>query len=71
MPQMPPWLRAWVPRAGLRPKTFGAGAGWDSLRGGCGLEVCGCGRSGQDFSNLCGCRAGPDKKFQPAQDSNG
>ena len=21
----------------------GAGAGWDGLRGGCGLEVCGCG----------------------------
>jgi len=33
----------------------GAGTGWDGLRGGYGLEVCGCG-------------AGVDKKFQPAQD---
>jgi len=35
----------------------GVGAGWDGLRGGCGLEVCGCG-------------VGSDTKFQPAQDSN-
>jgi len=24
----------------------------------------------QDFSNSCGCGAGADKKFQPAQDSS-
>jgi len=29
--------------AGLRPKKCGAGAGWDGLRGGRGLEVCGAG----------------------------
>jgi len=27
----------------LRSKKCGAGAGWDGLRGGCGLEVCGVG----------------------------
>ena len=40
---------------GLRPKKCGEGAGWGGLRGGCGLEVCGC---GQNFSNSCGCGAG-------------
>ena len=29
---------------------------WEGLRGGCRLEVCGCG-SGQDFLNSCGCGA--------------
>ena len=28
---------------GLRPKNCWTGAAWDGLRGGCGLEVCGCG----------------------------
>ena len=65
---------------GLRPKKCRAGAGWDGLRGGCGLEVCGAGGSGQNFSSpagagrggfiFCGCGAGADKKFQPAQDSS-
>jgi len=27
----------------LTPKKCGAGAGWDGLRGDCGLEVCGAG----------------------------
>ena len=62
------------------------GLGWSagrvrvrSVRGGCGLEVCGegagklfqtpagAGRRGFEFD---GCGAGEDKKFQPAQDSD-
>ena len=54
------------------------GAGWDGLRGGCGLEVCGC-RAGKNSQTpagawrygfkFCRCRAGADTKFQPVQDS--
>ena len=29
-----------------------AGAGWDGLRGGCGLEVCGCGGERTKFLKL-------------------
>ena len=45
----------------------------------CGLEVCGCERQQARFLKLmwvqggfkfCGCTAGADKKFQPAQDSS-
>jgi len=53
-------FRHTVTGAGLGRKQCGAGAGWESARGGGGLEVCG---NGQDFSNSweCGCRAGADR----------
>ena len=54
-----------------------ADAGWDGLRGGCGLEVCGAGAgkisqtpAGAGRFKFCGCGAGADTKFQPAQDSS-
>jgi len=52
--------------AGLRPKKcdMGWSAGLVRVRN---LQVRG--GSGQDFSNSCGCGAGADKKFPPAQDS--
>ena len=52
------WVFLWfsVTSAGLGRKQ--CWAGWEGLRGGSGLDVCG-----------CGARAG--NKFQPAQDSSG
>jgi len=45
------------------------GAGLGTKQCGAVLKSAGAGRSGQDFSNSCGCGAGADKNFQPAQDS--
>jgi len=53
--------------AGLRPKKCGAGAVWVGLRGGCGLQVCGCWAGAGKISQI---PAGADKKFQPAQESS-
>jgi len=55
-----------VSGAGLGRKQFGAG--WEGVRGGCKLEVCGI---GQDFSNSCECRAEADKYLQIVQGSGG
>ena len=49
--------------AGLRPKKCGAGAGWDGLRGGCGLEVCGVGAD--KISIPAGAGRERTKKFNP------
>jgi len=49
----------------------GAGGGWDGLRGGCGLEVCGAGKISQipaGAERVSILRGGSGQKFQPAQD---
>jgi len=48
----------------------GAGAGWDGPRGGAGAGKISQIPEGRVGFKFCGCGAGADKKFQPAQDPN-